>query len=40
MIAQGGAFAGWSLYVKDGKPRYCYNTLGLMMLHHRRRPRV
>jgi arylsulfatase len=30
IIAQGGAFAGWSLYAKDGKPKYCYNTLGLM----------
>ena len=29
IIAQGGAFAGWSLYVKDGKPKYCYNLLGL-----------
>ncbi|MFL6133588.1 MAG: hypothetical protein ACJ72A_12320, partial [Nocardioidaceae bacterium] len=29
IIAQGGAFAGWSLYVKDGKPRYCYNLLGI-----------
>ena len=29
IIAQGGAFAGWSLYVKDGKARYCYNMLGL-----------
>src|SRR3954454_20314854 len=29
IIAQGGAFAGWSLYVKDGRPRYCYNLLGL-----------
>jgi arylsulfatase len=29
IIAQGGAFAGWSLYVKDGKPAYCYNLLGL-----------
>jgi arylsulfatase len=29
IIAQGGAFAGWSLYVKEGKPRYCYNLLGL-----------
>ena len=28
IVAQGGAFAGWSLYVKDSKPRYCYNTLG------------
>jgi arylsulfatase A-like enzyme len=29
IIAQGGAFAGWSLYVKDRKPRYAYNLLGL-----------
>jgi len=29
IIAQGGAFAGWSLYVKNGNPRYCYNLLGL-----------
>ena len=29
IIAQGGAFAGWSLYVKDGRPTYCYNLLGL-----------
>jgi arylsulfatase A-like enzyme len=29
IIAQGGAFAGWSLYTKDGRPMYCYNLLGL-----------
>jgi arylsulfatase len=29
IFAQGGAFAGWSLYAKEGKPRYCYNLLGL-----------
>jgi arylsulfatase A-like enzyme len=29
IIAQGGAFAGWSLYAKAGKPVYCYNLLGL-----------
>ena len=29
IVAQGGAFAGWSLYVKGGKPTYCYNLLGL-----------
>ena len=29
IIAQGGAFAGWSLYLKDGRPTYCYNLLGL-----------
>ena len=29
IIAQGGAFAGWSLYAKSGRPTYCYNLLGL-----------
>ena len=29
IIAQGGAFAGWRLYVHEGRPRYCYNLLGL-----------
>ena len=29
IIAQGGAFGGWSLYVKDGRPVYCYNLLGM-----------
>jgi arylsulfatase A-like enzyme len=29
IVAQGGAFAGWSLYAKDGKPTYCYNLFGL-----------
>ncbi|MGC2460311.1 MAG: arylsulfatase [Steroidobacteraceae bacterium] len=29
LIAQGGRFGGWSLYVKDGKPTYHYNFLGL-----------
>ena len=31
IIAQGGAFAGWSLYAKDGKLKYCYNHLGLRL---------
>ena len=31
IISQGGAFAGWSLYVKDSTPKYCYNTLGLTL---------
>ena len=31
IIAQGGAFAGWSLYAKDGKLKYCYNLLGLRL---------
>jgi hypothetical protein len=29
VIAQGGRFGGWSLYVKDGVPGYRYNFLGL-----------
>jgi hypothetical protein len=29
IVAQGGAFAGWALYTKDGKPKYTYNFLGL-----------
>ncbi len=29
ILAQGGAFGGFSLYVKDGKPAYCYNWFGL-----------
>ncbi len=29
IVAQGGAFGGWSLYVVDGELRYCYNLLGL-----------
>jgi arylsulfatase A-like enzyme len=29
VIAQGGAFGGWSLYLKEGLPTYCYNLLGV-----------
>jgi arylsulfatase len=29
VIAQGGRFGGWSLYLKDRKPVYTYNFLGL-----------
>ena len=29
IIAQGGAFAGWSFYARAGRPVYCYNLLGL-----------
>ncbi|MGH8550846.1 MAG: arylsulfatase [Methylococcales bacterium] len=29
ILAQGGRFGGWSLYLKDGKPAYTYNFLGL-----------
>jgi arylsulfatase len=30
IVAQGGAFGGWSLYLKEGVPVHCYNLLGLM----------
>jgi hypothetical protein len=29
IVAQGGSIGGWTLYMKDGKPRYCYNLLGI-----------
>ena len=29
ILAQGGRFGGWCLYMKDGKPVYTYNFLGL-----------
>ena len=29
ILAQGGRFGGWSLYLKNGKPTYCYNFVGL-----------
>ena len=29
IIAQGGRFGGWSLYMKAGKPIYAYNFMGL-----------
>jgi arylsulfatase len=29
VIAQGGAFGGWSIYCLEGRPAYCYNLFGL-----------
>ena len=29
IIAQAGKFGGWSLYLKEGKPTFAYNYLGL-----------
>jgi len=29
ILCQAGRFGGWSLYLKDGKPHYAYNFLGL-----------
>jgi hypothetical protein len=29
IISQGGAFAGWALYLHEGKAAYCHNLFGL-----------
>ena len=29
IVAQGGVTGGWSIYAKDGNPKFCYNFLGL-----------
>jgi arylsulfatase len=30
IVSQGGAFGGWSLYLRaDGAPAYCYNLMGM-----------
>ena len=29
IIAQGGLTGGWSLYVRNGRPKYCYNFFGI-----------
>jgi arylsulfatase A-like enzyme len=29
IVAQGGEFGGWSLYLVDGRLRYCYNLFGI-----------
>jgi len=29
IVAVGGSIGGWSLYTKDGNPKYCYNFYGL-----------
>jgi arylsulfatase A-like enzyme len=33
IVSQGGEFAGWSLYVKEGRPKYCYNLFGLQRFY-------
>jgi arylsulfatase len=33
IVAQGGSIGGWSVYVKDGKLRYCYNLLGIQRFY-------
>jgi arylsulfatase A-like enzyme len=32
IVSQGGAFAGWSLYLHEGRPTYCYNLFGLQRI--------
>ena len=29
IVSQGGAFGGWTLYLHEGRPAYCYNLFGL-----------
>jgi len=33
IVAQGGAFAGWTLYLHDGRPKYCHNLAGIMRFY-------
>ena len=33
IVAQGGSFGGWSLYVKDGRLKYCYNLFGIQRFY-------
>jgi arylsulfatase len=31
IVAQGGAFGGWSFYTHDGRLKYCYNLFGIQL---------
>jgi arylsulfatase A-like enzyme len=33
LVAQGGAFGGWALYLHEGKPKYCHNLAALMRFY-------
>jgi arylsulfatase len=33
LVAQGGAFGGWSLFLREGRPAYCYNLFGMTRFH-------
>jgi hypothetical protein len=35
VIAQGGAFGGWAIYLHEGRPSYCYNLFGMHRTHVR-----
>ena len=40
IVSQGGAFAGWALYVKNGKPKYCYNLFGVRHFYVEGEPKI
>jgi arylsulfatase A-like enzyme len=33
IVAQGGSIGGWSLYLAEGRLRYCYNLLGIQRFY-------
>ncbi len=33
VIAQGGEFGGWAVYLIEGTPKYCYNLFGVRQFH-------
>jgi arylsulfatase A-like enzyme len=33
IVSQGGSIGGWTLYAKEGRPKYCYNLLGLKQFY-------
>lgn len=33
LCAQGGLVGGWALYLKEGRPKYCYNFYGIERFH-------
>jgi arylsulfatase len=33
LVAQGGAFGGWALYLHERRPKYCYNLFGMTRFH-------
>ncbi|PRB18450.1 arylsulfatase [Microbacterium sp. MYb62] len=35
VVAQGGAFGGWAIYLDEGKPTYCYNLFGMQRTYVR-----
>jgi arylsulfatase len=33
LVAQGGSFGGWCLFLDEGRPAYCYNLFGMTRFH-------